>query len=300
MIGYFTWFALRNLHADALAALASPTLACAVIVAALLYTTIVPVTAWAWVRLLSGVGERWTTVGLARLIGITQIAKYVPGNIAQHATRAALSLRSEMTPTAFAATVIQETALTVCASVGVGLLALGLSTRGLAQLPGDARGSLILLAAALLALTLTLAIVRKRVDCLRNHRSGWLRILSAVARLPQAATTTIALAAYALNFVTVGLALWLVARAIGLPVEVDLALVTASFALSWTLGFLAPGAPAGLGVREGIMLLLLHGSAPGDELLLFVLMCRVVTMLGDGLCFAVASFTRGQIRRQVA
>ena len=66
-------------------------------------------------------------------------------------------------------------------------------------------------------------------------------------------------------------------------------LVTAAFALSWLVGFLAPGAPAGLGVREGIMVVLLSGAADNAQLLVFVLLARLVTMLGDACNFLIGS-----------
>src|SRR3546814_9620714 len=83
--------------------------------------------------------------------------------------------------------------------------------------------------------------------------------------------------------------LCILARSADMPDSLYLYLITSAFALSWVLGFLAPGAPAGLGAREGIMLLLLHGSAPAEALLIFVLLARVVTVLGDGLCFGIYS-----------
>lgn len=292
MGGYFLWFLLCNLHPETLAALASPTVGLAVFVAALIYVTIIPVTAWAWVQLLSCAGEIWSVGWLARLIGLTQVAKYIPGNIAQHATRAALSLRSGMKASALAATVVQETVLTVSASVAVGLLALTGSARGLAQLPEAARGALAVLAGGVIALVLVVAAIQRPISQLDKHRSPWVRALGVIATLPKPVATATALLAYSLNFLSVGFALWLVARVLGLPAQVDFALITASFALSWTLGFLAPGAPAGVGVREGIMLLLLRDAAAADQLLLFVLLCRVVSMLGDGLCFAGASLLR--------
>jgi uncharacterized membrane protein YbhN (UPF0104 family) len=124
---------------------------------------------------------------------------------------------------------------------------------------------------------------------LRSHSKWWLRFLSHVGGLPGPRATFGALAAYVFNYLIIGLGLWLLASAMGLPDAFDYGLVTAVFALSWVLGFLAPGAPAGLGAREGIMLLLLNGSASGQSVVIFVLMARVVTMLGDALCFCVGS-----------
>jgi len=282
---YFLWFATRAMDASALESLRSARVLAAVTVAALLYALIIPVSAWAWARLLARQGEAWPVARLAGLMGLMQLAKYIPGNVAQHASRAALALRAGMGGRAMAVTVVQETVLATAASLMVGLPALALSAPGLTQLPESARTPMLLAGALLAVAVIVLGSATIPPARLATHRSRWVRSLGAVGGLPGPATTLPAIAAYMANYIVIGLGLWLVARAAALPVQVDLALVTAAFSLAWLLGFLAPGAPAGLGVREGIMLILLAGSASDPELLLFVMLARAVTLLGDGICF---------------
>jgi uncharacterized membrane protein YbhN (UPF0104 family) len=285
LVAYFLWFAAGALDIHALASLASAPVLAALGVAVLLYSAIIPVSAWAWRRLLAHQGERWGTARLAGLMGLMQLAKYIPGNVAQHASRAALAIKAGMSGRAVVVTVGQETLLATAASLLVGLPALALSAPGLTQLP-EAMRLPLLLATALLALAvLVLGSVTLDPARLLAHRSRWARALGRAGGLPGPGTALPALAAYVLNYLLIGLGLWLLARAAGLPAELDLALVTAAFSLAWLLGFLAPGAPAGLGVREGIMLVLLAGAAPDTQLLLFVMLARAVTLLGDGLCF---------------
>src|SRR3546814_13250074 len=59
---------------------------------------------------------------LTRLISLTQLAKYIPGNIAQHASRAALSLKRGMPIRPYMSSVIQETLLACAARIIVGLI----------------------------------------------------------------------------------------------------------------------------------------------------------------------------------
>lgn len=283
---YFVWFAVRSMDSQALASLNSPGLLAAVVVASLMYALVIPISAWAWSRLLARQGESWRVGRLAGLMGIMQLAKYVPGNVAQHASRAALALRAGMGGRALAVTVVQETVLATAASLMVGLPALALSAPGLTQIPEAARVPMLVAGALLGLAVLVLGSVTFEPARLSGHRSRWLRALGGAGGLPGPATTLPAIAAYMVNYLVIGLGLWFVARAAVLPAQVDLALVTAAFSLAWLLGFLAPGAPAGLGVREGIMLILLAGAAPDTDLLLFVMLARAVTMLGDGLCFA--------------
>jgi Predicted integral membrane protein len=288
LAAYFFWFAVHALDLSALRlALSSPRQLLGVLVAASLYTLIVPVTGWAWKQLLAKQGEQWPMRRLARVLGVAQIAKYIPGNIAQHASRAVLSVRSGMSVRALVATVAQETILTVAASVLVGVMALAMSAQGLQHVSDEYRVWLFVLGAGLGIAVLVLSSIELNPEHLRDHPKWWLRLVARLGGLPGPRVALVVLAAYAINYLVIGVGLWVLARAMGLPDTVDYSLVTAVFALSWVLGYLAPGAPAGLGAREGIMLLLLNGSAPGQAVVLFVLMARVVTMLGDALCFCI-------------
>lgn len=290
LAAYFIWFLIKHLDTKAiLTMLSSPTTLVAVLIASLLYASIIPITAWAWRGLLLAQQENWPSSMLARILGLTQLAKYIPGNVAQHATRAALSIRAGMNTRVFLASLAQETLLAVAASLIIGLMMLALSARGLDQLSPFYFSGLLMLGAFFGVLVLLLAAPKLAPERLKDHENWLSRMLLRLGGLPGPRATLRALGGYSANYLLIGIGLWLVAWAIGLSGSLDLALVTSAFALSWVLGFLAPGAPAGLGAREGIMLLLLHGSAPDDELAAFVLLARVVTMLGDGICFALAN-----------
>lgn len=67
------------------------------------------------------------------------------------------------------------------------------------------------------------------------------------------------------------------------------ALLGASYVVAWLAGLATPGAPAGLGVREAAILLLLEGSGlPTAEVLLAVLVTRCITIVGDVMFFGAA------------
>lgn len=301
LAGYFVWFANKALNLEALKhALASPRVLFSVIVAAFLYVFIIPLTAWAWQRLLIVQSESWQVLTLARFLGLAQLAKYIPGNIAQHATRAALCLRAGMSTKSLFVTAVQETILTVAASLLVGLTMLSFtpSAARFAQLPPAMLHTFIVLVVVAVIGVFFIASVRLDPDRMQGHPNRLLRLIGRFGGLPGPALTLVALIAYACNYLLVGAGLWLVGIAIGAPPSMGLATITAAFALSWTLGFLAPGAPAGLGAREAVMLLFLHGSATPEMLITFVLLARLVSMLGDGLSFGIASMWRNDIVHQ--
>ena len=69
----------------------------------------------------------------------------------------------------------------------------------------------------------------------------------------------------------------------------EIFVIATSYIVAWFAGFVTPGAPAGLGIRECAMLLLLRGiPIPEPDLLLAIMLCRIITIAGDCLFFVVS------------
>jgi uncharacterized membrane protein YbhN (UPF0104 family) len=66
----------------------------------------------------------------------------------------------------------------------------------------------------------------------------------------------------------------------------DNLLLVASFSLAWVVGFVTPGAPGGLGVREGLLLLMLAPVYSPASASVLVIALRIATTVGDSLSFA--------------
>jgi len=284
LMAYFFWFAWQNLDPHLLATtLKQPGTLLALCFATLCYMTIYPITGLAWRQLLLRQEQNRSAVELAQLIGIAQLAKYIPGNIAQHASRAALALKRGIPLPLYVASIIQETLLASAASIIVGTLLLA-STASAANLT-QYRWALFLLLAGSIGGILLFCIDRPPSE--NPKLLG--RLIRMTGGLPGPATTLKALAAYICNYLMIGLGVWLLASALGLAGTIDYPLATAAFALSWILGFLAPGTPAGLGAREGIMTLILQGHGSSQQIVQLVLLARVASMCGDLLSFGIAT-----------
>src|SRR5690606_37352746 len=103
---------------------------------------------------------------------------------------------------------------------------------------------------------------------------------------------------YALNFALIGMGLWFVARALSpYPIGLaSLALLIGAFASSWILGFLAPGAPAGLGVREAVLSVWLGGTFSAPVVVAIIILLRIATTLGDLFSLLWGSVALGRTR----
>ena len=65
--------------------------------------------------------------------------------------------------------------------------------------------------------------------------------------------------------------------------------IIAGYIISWVLGFVVPGAPGGIGIRE-MVLTLLVGSVVGKELVLTIaLIHRFITIVGDFLAYLLGN-----------
>jgi hypothetical protein len=217
------------------------------------------------------------------LYGRTQIAKYLPGNCFHLVGRQILGHRLGHGHAALALAALAETALLLAVA---GMLALPLLGPDLAHALG--RMPLWLVgAASAAAVGLILVIVRP--GALRRPATLPLLIMlrSWAPRLFRAGLLHLAF------FAVGGLILWTVAatiRAPGAP-QLDLHGAISALALGWWAGFVVPGAAAGLGVREAVLVLTLESHLGGDGAVLAALALRVVTTLGDLLFFGLACLT---------
>jgi hypothetical protein len=105
---------------------------------------------------------------------------------------------------------------------------------------------------------------------------------------------------YALVWVAVGSAFWLTARGIfSVPLR-QLPFYTGAFAAAWIVGVVAIYAPGGLGVREGLLIGLLHSRLGSADALVVAAASRVVLTLVDILMAGAATVILRRGNRAVA
>ena len=114
-------------------------------------------------------------------------------------------------------------------------------------------------------------------------------------RLPFAYGFVLAmLACYTLNWLLLGSSFALLGQALSpAPLPLDhLGLLVGAFAVAWNVSLFAFFFPAGLGVREAALLLLLGASFPAGWPAVLALVARLWFTVGELLAFAAASARR--------
>ncbi|GAA4421476.1 lysylphosphatidylglycerol synthase transmembrane domain-containing protein [Georgenia halophila] len=100
-----------------------------------------------------------------------------------------------------------------------------------------------------------------------------------------------AAAAWALlAWMLAGIQLWLLISALGADATVEsFALAVGGYALAWTVGFLVIVVPAGVGVREAVLALVLSGHLGTGAVVVTVLLSRVLLTAADLVLGVVAA-----------
>ena len=128
------------------------------------------------------------------------------------------------------------------------------------------------------------------VNVLLRIFSVRLRLEIAPIQFSAGGTTAVQLVYFA-SWLLLGAAVYSLAQGLGLPVvAADLLPLLAAMSLSWLAGLLALVVPAGMGVREGVMLWLLKPLVAVQTALLLPIVARVLLLVVDLLLAVVALF----------
>jgi uncharacterized membrane protein YbhN (UPF0104 family) len=215
----------------------------------------------AWWLLLKSLNVYASWNWAIKAYGVSQLAKYLPGNIFHLAGRQALGQAAGFPAKLVAKSAVYELALVATAGVLFATLAFPLLTPHSAAFFG--------LIAYLVIFSAVIYGVQK-----------WL-----------GPTIAKAMCWDSLFFVISGTVFIVTLSLINsevIHIEI-IPILCGSYIISWLIGLLTPGAPAGIGVREVVLTFLLGRIVPEADLLLAVVLSRVVTMLGDLGFFAVTS-----------
>lgn len=212
---------------------------------------------FAWRALLQKHGVTIPMTSAVRIYGISQIAKYVPSNVVHLLGRQALCAAESLPTWPVAKSTLWELGCLPFAALMCAPLAIPLVVPALSPLVGVV-GFVVTLALGIVAAS---------------------RLLGAsVARAVVYQTAYLFIAG--LQFLVV---LMILAPDAALG-PWALAICGASV-LAWAAGFLTPGAPAGVGVREVVLYMLLSQLVSQPELLAAVVLARMVSVCGDVLFY---------------
>jgi uncharacterized membrane protein YbhN (UPF0104 family) len=218
--------------------------------------------ALAWWNLLEHFGAAATKLWAIRTYGLTQLARYIPGNIMHLASRQAFGQSAGIAGWLLAKASVWE--LGIICMTGA-LYAIPILPQFLpVVIPSTA-------SAGFLGILLAMALGLKRYLGLSITRTfGWHIVFLMISGMVFVSLLALIMREGSIDFT-------------------NTLLFCGAFVVAWLAGLVTPGAPAGVGVRELVLVMLLKGLVPESDLLLAVLLSRIVTVGGDILFFLLAS-----------
>lgn len=199
-----------------------------------------------------------------KVFGISQLAKYIPGNIAHFAGRQVLAMSHNMAGGPVAKSLIWELALLAVAAAQFVWIVAATVTPSMPYYAGIA------------CFCASVMVTSYLCQRLLSRHIRWSFIYEVLFFIASA-------------FVFASLAI-MVLQSNDLTIK-QLFSMGGAFIVAWLVGFVTPGAPAGIGVREAVLLHLLMELVPETQLLLILLLSRLTSVLGDLLFFLISLIT---------
>jgi glycosyltransferase 2 family protein len=243
----------------------------------------------AWRSMLSGWGQRLDGWSAARIWILSSLGKYIPGKVWAVAGMALLSQQAGVAPWAATGSAVVMQVL----AIGTGAAVAGLAGAHILESAQQGAG-------AVLALLVAGAIISVGLLLWPPFLRRLLRLAAPQAvgeRQPTGRGIVVGIATNIVAWLGYGLALWLLGRGLLPTSGLGLRLAIAVFTASYLAGFLALFAPGGIGVREGLFILMLQeplGVGAATSLALASRLLLTAAELGAAVPFLV--FRRRQVR----
>lgn len=213
--------------------------------------------AFAWRALLHKHGVNIPMASAVRIYGVSQIAKYVPSNVVHLIGRQALASAEGLPAWPVAKSTLWELGCLPYAALLCAPLVLPLLVSHISPLVG----AVLFVAVLVFGIAAASKLVGGAVARAIAYQAAYLLIAGAqflIVLLLLAPDATIAPFALA---------------------------VCGASVLAWAAGFLTPGAPAGVGVREVVLYMVLSSLVSQPDLLAAVVLARMVSVSGDVLFY---------------
>ena len=238
--------------------------------------------AFAWRSILACMKVDLSRRLATRIVYISQIARYLPGNVGHYVGKLVLLRMQGVGLKLGAASVFLET---------IGVLLFGLLISFVFLPSASVRFLLEYQSFWWIAIIGMCVVLCVGFILFRKHRARiigqLMEYLSSMDMEKQWWRVLEITVCYLSNFFFLGALAWVIGSRIFGASSVGVLELTGIMSLAWTVGFLAPGAPAGLGVREVICLVLLSSSYSEETTLGIIVLHRLVLTAGDLLTFLI-------------
>lgn len=227
-------------------------------------------------------GAKHDTFRMVSVYLKANIEKYLPGNIVQYAGRNLLAKSYGINQKSIAAASVLEliwiSVSAIFFSVMISLQNVRAVIKQLWSNPAVRRNTTILFGVCVMIFLVGIVLLRstKYWSAARSYvnKKFWLLL-------------SVAFVIYVLNFLISGLMLSIIFVLI-LHCEIDFVNMVSTNVLAWLAGYVVPGSPGGIGIREAVLILLFESEYPQGIVTLSAVLFRICGIAGDFLSYLIA------------
>lgn len=238
---------------------------------------LINVSAKVYVLLLNKISknDNFDSTLMRRYYLLSNIGKYLPGNVMQYAGRNMLGVQLGLNNgDIFVATII-EIILTLTSTV---IVVAVFSFSLIGYLLNTLKYNKLLYFVIIILILMTILVYYYKKEIIKGY---FIKLLD-----KQMLVLSVKVVAfYVTNFIIISVTYLLILKYV---VMCDITpsfipLILSSFTLAWIIGFLTPGSPGGIGVREMTLLFFLSTSIPANEISISLLLHRILNIIADFL-----------------
>ena len=259
-----------------------------ILYSAIFYTFLFLLIALAWKVIMTSLNGKITFKNSFTIYGRSNISKYIPGNVFHFVGRGLMSKEIGIGTNVVLNGIFLETLLLVIAT---GVIAVpSLIIYGTEKISFLNTNRIIFIIAVLTLLLIIAVVCIKFIPSLKN----WLIKRNLLVDTGKINFKTLALSSalviiiYFFYYGSVSLILFYLSNYFWSLQLHQFFIFLGAYSLGWLLGFITPGAPGGLGVREAVITGFLTPSLGAPKALVLALVFRLITIFGDFLFFLVA------------
>ena len=246
--------------------------------------------------LLSGITEKHVSFRAAfTLFHLANITRYLPGRIWGVVRLLSLSRRFGLSKTAVGSSLTLHVGIetTLGGLIGMSLVFSPKMRDTALDMLDKISGHTTLLSLAGIGILIGTLFLMPKVSV---HAREFLKTLTSLRRHSRLWTDVIV--RHILLWICQGLAFFLFVKSFVPVVWWDAGVLTACFAFAWVIGFLSFLTPGGLGIREGLLGLLLANYMPTPQATLVALLCRVWMLSAEMVLAGVAFALSKRVKRR--
>jgi len=256
-----------------------------VIICTIILTSIVILNCISWKKLVHIISE--ISIPFKEAVTVytkSNILKYLPGNVFQYVGRNELAINLGIRHTDVASATVLDVVMMVAASF---LISLILLKGAILDIFLTYKDTFVIVAGVVIVIAIAVIIVVSL--CFKDKFKAFLlRFLNVFKKKNIMATISCML--YYISVTLISSLLYMLVLGLVLKQNINMDLfmnICGAYTLSWLIGFITPGAPAGIGIKEAVMLAVTNGLLSQNVIVLSLLVLRILTIFGDILGFAI-------------